>query len=556
MSLKKIEKCWPRFWMHFAGLSGLGRLATRLAAWSVPPYKSRSYLASFNSKGYIAPNASVHHNGLHLGGGVFISDRVVIYQATDGGPVDLAKGVQLHSDIIIETGEGGCLTIGAHSSIQPRCHFSAYKGPINIGKGVQIAPNCAFYSYNHGIAAGKPMREQPLQTKGGIVLDDDVWMGFGAVVLDGVRIGKGAVVGAGSVVTKDVPEGAVVAGIPARVIRMRGNLEKDNAYVGELSGHSVMKSASQPLVSVLTPVYNGEKYLSECIESVLTQTYQNWEYIIVNNCSKDRTLEIAQKYAARDKRVRIHNNDHFLNVIQNHNHAMHLISAESRYCKVLQADDWLFPECITKMVEVAEENPSVGIVGSYRLDDVRVNCDGLHYSDRVISGHAICRFSLLEGQIVFGSPSTLLIRSDLIRKRTQFYNENNLHADTEVCYDILENADFGFVHQVLSFTRRENESMTKTFALRYNSYILGDLLILKKYGSKYLNRSELEKVRDNWLKRHYRYLGKRFIKRDKEILDYHIKGLRELGVPVSFTKIVRASFVVAFNRLLDALKIN
>ena len=56
----------------------------------------------------------------------------------------------------------------------------------------------------------------------------------------------------------------------------------------------------QPLVSVLTPVYNGEDFLEECIESVLSQTYQNWEYLIVNNCSKDRTLEIALKYREKE----------------------------------------------------------------------------------------------------------------------------------------------------------------------------------------------------------------------------------------------------------------
>ena len=56
-----------------------------------------------------------------------------------------------------------------------------------------------------------------------------------------------------------------------------------------------MSPMEQPLVSVLTPVYNGEPYLGECIESVLNQTYQNFEYIIVNNCSKDRTLEIARE---------------------------------------------------------------------------------------------------------------------------------------------------------------------------------------------------------------------------------------------------------------------
>src|SRR5262245_9335007 len=110
----------------------------------------------------------------------------------------------------------------------------------------------------------------------------------------------------------------------------------------------------QPPVSVLTPVYNGENYLAECIESVLAQSYQNWEYIIVNNCSTDRSLEIAQSYAQKDARICIRNNRTLVGVSENHNIAVGQISPASKYCKVVHADDWLFPECIMEMVKVAE----------------------------------------------------------------------------------------------------------------------------------------------------------------------------------------------------------
>ena len=109
---------------------------------------------------------------------------------------------------------------------------------------------------------------------------------------------------------------------------------------------------NEPVVSVITPVYNGEEYLAECIESVLAQTYQNWDYTIVNNCSTDRTLEIAQAFASRDRRIRIHTNDRFAPVIENHNIALRQISPASKYCKVVFADDWLFPRCIEEMVRV------------------------------------------------------------------------------------------------------------------------------------------------------------------------------------------------------------
>ena len=71
----------------------------------------------------------------------------------------------------------------------------------------------------------------------------------------------------------------------------------------------MISNPNPPLVSVVTPVYNGETTLCECIESVLAQTYPNWNYVIVDNCSTDRTHDIAQEYAVKDARIRVHRND-------------------------------------------------------------------------------------------------------------------------------------------------------------------------------------------------------------------------------------------------------
>src|SRR5579862_8074133 len=98
-----------------------------------------------------------------------------------------------------------------------------------------------------------------------------------------------------------------------------------------------MNAPSQPLVSIVTPVYNGAEYLSECIESILAQTYQNWDYTIVDNRSTDRSLEIARRYAQNDSRIRVHSNQEFLSVIANHNAALRQISSNSKYCKLVFA---------------------------------------------------------------------------------------------------------------------------------------------------------------------------------------------------------------------------
>ena len=212
-----------------------------------------------------------------------------------------------------------------------------------------------------------------------------------------------------------------------------------------------MSSTPASLVSVVTSVYNGEYHLRDCIESVLAQTYSNWDYTICNNCSTDRTLDIAREYAAKDRRIRIHNNEIFVDVNENHNIAFRSISPESRYCKVVAADEWIFPECIEKMVQIADQHPSVAIVGSYGLCETKVVYDGLPYSRTVVTGRELFRKSMdgfiWGGPRFFGGPTSLLFRSDIVRSRHAFFDVDNFHADTEACFEFLEHFDFGFVHQ-------------------------------------------------------------------------------------------------------------
>jgi len=289
------------------------------------------------------------------------------------------------------------------------------------------------------------------------------------------------------------------------------------------------KMRNQPLVSIVTPVYNTEKYLAECIESVLNQTYENWEYIIVNNCSTDRTLEIATHYAQKDNRIRVHNNSEFLGILQNSNHAVRQISSDSTYCKILHADDWLFPDCLTCMVAVPEAEPSVGIVASYRLDEDEVNLDGLPFPSTVTSGREICRMNLLTGTYLFGSPTSLLIRSDQIRRHKNFYNESNIHADKEVCFEILKDSDFGFVHQILTFTRRHNDSNTSRIK-RFNTTRIGTLFILKKYGPEFLSEDEYNRRMKSVLIKYHHFLSELLLNPGgRKFYIFHRDELEKIG---------------------------
>lgn len=307
-----------------------------------------------------------------------------------------------------------------------------------------------------------------------------------------------------------------------------------------------MGTLREPLVSVVTPVYNGEAFLAECIESVLAQTYSNWEYIIVDNCSTDGTSRIAQQYAQRDERICIVRNEKLLPIIANHNRALELVSPDSKYCKIVSADDFIFPECLTRMVDVAEANASVGIVGAYQLsgggEEWYVRCTGLPYWATVVSGREICRRHLLRGVAVsvFGAPTALLYRCDLIRSSDGFFPNATAEADVSACIKHLRTADFGFVHQVLSYERRHIDQIT-TASRSLNAYVSSEISDLVAYGDYYLTASEVKKRLAELLDEYYRYLaiaGVNF--RERKYWQFQKARLEELGYPLDRVRLAKA----------------
>jgi hypothetical protein len=199
------------------------------------------------------------------------------------------------------------------------------------------------------------------------------------------------------------------------------------------------------------------------------------------------------------------------------------------------------------MVELAETHPSVGVVSAYRLDETRVNLDGLPYPSTFIPGREICHSVLLGGLWVFGSPTSLLIRSDLVRNREKFYDESTVSADTQVCFDLLQEADFGFVHQVLTYTRRHNESVT-SLTHRFDIRRVGKIIVVTKYGPIYLDREEYEKRVEQMLDSYYAFLARSvFELRERAFWEYHKNELKNAGYPISFARLIKAWFLELLN---------
>jgi glycosyltransferase involved in cell wall biosynthesis len=314
-----------------------------------------------------------------------------------------------------------------------------------------------------------------------------------------------------------------------------------------------MKRASEPPVSIVTPVHNDVEYLRECIESVRAQTYGNWNYTIVDNVSSDGSLEIARSYAVKDSRIRVVESDRLLPALRNHNRALRLASARGEYCKMVFADDWLFPECVERMVAVAEANPTVGIVGAYGLEGVRVVWTGLPYTAQVVSGREVCRSWFLDDVYVFGTATSLLYRAESVRQHDPFYNETNVHADVESCLAVLKTWDFGFVHQVLSYTRVRPHSRIVISRDR-NTLIASKLNDLVIYGPDSLTVGELKVCMDRLVREYYDYLGGAVLGgRDPEFWAYHKKRIEEAGVGFKRMRLARAAAKRLLRAILDPI---
>lgn len=159
-------------------------------------------LDKFGRKSFIYPFASLrNHKNISIGNNVIINRNVNIWVSK--------------------------LILGNNIQINPgTCIY----GNVIIGDNVMIAPNCMIAGGNHGIAnIPEPMITQTCTSKGPIIIEDDVWIASNSIILDGVRIGSGAVIGGGSVVTKDIPPMAIAIGNPAKVIKYRDKNIKENS---------------------------------------------------------------------------------------------------------------------------------------------------------------------------------------------------------------------------------------------------------------------------------------------------------------------------------------
>jgi glycosyltransferase involved in cell wall biosynthesis len=286
---------------------------------------------------------------------------------------------------------------------------------------------------------------------------------------------------------------------------------------------------SRPLVSVVTPFYNAAPYLAQCIESVLRQSDPRFEYILSDNCSTDGSGEIAETYARRDARIRLIRQPQLLSQVQHYNRALAEISEATEYCKIVQADDWILPECLQLMIQAFEQSETIGLVSSYYLKGKAVLGSGFPYPAPILPGKEMARLYLRTGVYVFGSPTTVMYRSSVVRDHGPFYDERLLHEDTEKCIQLLERWDFGFVHQVLSFLRLGNESISSA-SRTFQPEALDFYIMVQRYAPLFLEPDEAAELKSQNKRWYYGILAGEAVRfRGAVFWRYHKQGLRTLG---------------------------
>jgi glycosyltransferase involved in cell wall biosynthesis len=202
-------------------------------------------------------------------------------------------------------------------------------------------------------------------------------------------------------------------------------------------------------VSVCIPTYNAERHIEATIESVRRQTYTDWELVVVDDCSTDRTRDLVQSVRAKsnDPRMRLHVNPSRLGMAGNWNRALSLASGE--FAKILCHDDELSPDCLEAQTKAIVDNPQVCLVTCSRtIVDARgaklFVRRGLK-AEGVYAGLGLIRRCLRAGTNLIGEPSAVLMRRATLLETGSFRESVVYYTDLDLWLRLLLHGDLYFI---------------------------------------------------------------------------------------------------------------
>ena len=259
----------------------------------------------------------------------------------------------------------------------------------------------------------------------------------------------------------------------------------------------------EPLVAVLTPVYEGAASIAACLESVQAQDYRNWLHIVVDNASKDSTRHIAESFAARDPRVKVCSFRQLLPMMENFNRALTLVPSDARYLKQLHADDTLHPNCLRKMVAAAESDGTIGVVVcGFFIGSTRHPRNAPSRAVK-LPGREVAKDNLLGRSNILGSPSIPLLRMEQIvgwpslfptEKFPSGHPDPPPHTmgDKEALLATLEQTDVVYLPEIL-VSLGEDDQSTTSFLQRVGGWHPARLDSLLRSGTRFMTDDALRK---------------------------------------------------------------
>jgi hypothetical protein len=182
------------------------------------------------------------------------------------------------------------------------------------------------------------------------------------------------------------------------------------------------------------------------------------------------------------------------------------------------------------MVLAFHKSESIGLVSSYWVTGNNLGGAGFPIQTPMLSGKECVRWYWRTGITPFGSQTQVMYRSCLVRRQEAFYNISFPFADIQKSIEILEHWDFGFVYQVLSFTRTENESILHQTLLPMVAHQLAQYVIAQRYGAVFLEVNEIASITAKYKLQYYRALARQALRlRGRAFWQFHKVGLKALG---------------------------
>lgn len=241
------------------------------------------------------------------------------------------------------------------------------------------------------------------------------------------------------------------------------------------------------LISIVTASYNYENYIKETIESVLCQTYKNWELIIVDDGSKDNSLNVISEYCKKDERIKLytHENNSNKGLAQTIQYGIKL--SKGKYVAFLESDDTITPDYLEKKAKVISENPNIALI----FNDVNIfgyeeRVKGLEdykrNHDEILSSMVFPTNILKEMRNInlLATFSAVMVKKDIL-ETLDFNSPIKASLDWYLWFQVIQKNDVFYIDEMLTNWRMHEDSYSKELKRPDNKEILNSELLKNRF---------------------------------------------------------------------------